>query len=93
MEIKSVTAHTKRRDAMAGSIQARVVNGVLEPLERLDLPEGEVLTITIIRLPVNVRGGGLERSAGGWKGLIDAEALKRNIYADRLIVTRPEPRR
>ena len=77
---------------MAGTIEARFANGVLEPLERLDVPEGEVLTITIIRLPVKVRGGGLERSAGGWKGLIDAEELKRNIYADRLIATRPEPR-
>jgi predicted DNA-binding antitoxin AbrB/MazE fold protein len=77
---------------MAGTIRARFANGVLEPLERLDVPEGEVLTITIIRLPVNEGGGGLERSAGGWKGLIDAEELKRNIYADRLIATRPEPR-
>jgi predicted DNA-binding antitoxin AbrB/MazE fold protein len=77
---------------MAGTIQVRFANGVLEPLERLDLHEGEVLTITIIRLPVKGRGDGLERSAGGWKGLIDAEELKRDIYADRLIVTRPEPR-
>jgi hypothetical protein len=46
--------------------------------------EGEVLTITIIRLLVKERGCGLERSAGGWKGLIDAEELKRNIYADML---------
>jgi hypothetical protein len=37
-------------------------------------------------------GSGLERSAGGWKGLIDAEELKGNIYANRLISTRPEPR-
>ena len=50
---------------MAGTIRARFVNGVLEPLERLDVPEGEVLTITIIRLPVKAGGGGLERSAGG----------------------------
>ena len=77
---------------MARTIRARFANGVLEPLERLDVPEGEVLTITIIRLPVKECGGGLERSAGGWKGLIDAEELKRNIYADRLISTRPEPR-
>jgi hypothetical protein len=34
----------------------------------------------------------LRASAGGWKGLIDAEELKRNIYADRLISTRPEPK-
>jgi predicted DNA-binding antitoxin AbrB/MazE fold protein len=77
---------------MAGTIRARVVNGVLEPLERLDVPEGEVLTITIIRLPIKEGASGLERSAGGWKGLIDAEELKRSIYADRMISTRPEPR-
>jgi predicted DNA-binding antitoxin AbrB/MazE fold protein len=90
--MKTVTYNKKRRDPMAGTIRARFANGVLEPLERLDVPEGEVLTITIIRLPVNEGEGGLERSAGGWKGLIDAEELKRNIYADRLISTRPEPR-
>jgi hypothetical protein len=56
------------------------------------MPEGEVLTITIIRLPAGEAGGGLERSAGGWTGLIDAEALKRNIYTDRVLSTRPEPR-
>ena len=42
---------------MAGTIRARFANGVLEPLERLDVPEGEVLTITIIRLPVKEGGG------------------------------------
>jgi len=31
-----------------------------------------------------------ERSAGSWAGLIDGEELIRNIYADRLISTRPE---
>jgi len=77
---------------MAGTIRAHFVNGILEPLERLDMPEGEVLTITIIRLPAGEAGGGLERSAGGWTGLIDAEELKRNIYTDRVISTRPEPR-
>lgn len=76
---------------MGGTIRARFTRGMLEPLETVDLPEGEVLTITIIRLPVPTAGG-LERSAGGWKGLIDAEELKRNIDADRLISTRPEPR-
>jgi predicted DNA-binding antitoxin AbrB/MazE fold protein len=93
MRLKTITDYTKRRDPMAGTIRARFANGVLEPLERLDVPEGEVLTITIIRLPAAGKaGGGLERSAGGWKGLIDAEAFKRNIYADRMISTRPEPR-
>ncbi len=31
-----------------------------------------------------------ERSAGSWAGLIDGEELIRNIYADRLISSRPE---
>jgi predicted DNA-binding antitoxin AbrB/MazE fold protein len=92
MRVKTMSDNKKRRDPMAGTIRARFSHGVLEPLERLDVPEGEVLTITIIRLPAGQAGGGLERSAGGWKGLIDAEELKRNIYADRMISTRPEPR-
>ena len=33
---------------------------------------------------------GFEKSAGSWAGLIDGEELIRNIYADRLISTRPE---
>ena len=77
---------------MGATIRARFSHGVLEPLEHVDIPEGEVLTLTIIRLPAKGGAGGLERSAGGWKELIDAEELKRNIYADRLIATRPEPR-
>jgi predicted DNA-binding antitoxin AbrB/MazE fold protein len=77
---------------MGTTIRARFSHGVLEPLDRLDVPEGAVVTITIIRLPATTTGSGLERSAGGWKGLLDAEELKRNIYADRLISTRPEPR-
>lgn len=32
----------------------------------------------------------LKATAGGWKDLIDAEELKRNIYEDRLITTRPK---
>lgn len=83
---------TERRDDMGATIRARFSHGVLEPLEHVDIPEGEVLTVTILRLPTKGEPGGLERSAGGWKDLIDCEELKRNIYADRLITTRPEPR-
>jgi predicted DNA-binding antitoxin AbrB/MazE fold protein len=83
MRIKTATNTKKRRDPMAGTIRARFTNGVLEPLERLDVPEGEVLTITIIRLPTGEARGGLERSAGGWERPIDAEEVIKNIYADR----------
>ena len=74
---------------MGTTVRARFSKGVLEPLERIEANEGEMFTITLIRLPAAAEAGGLERSAGGWKGLIDAEELKRNIYADRLIATRP----
>jgi len=33
-----------------------------------------------------------ERSAGRWKGTIDAEKLIKDIYEDRLISTRNEPK-
>jgi hypothetical protein len=67
---------------MAGTIRVKVKGGLLEPLETIETREGEVLTITVMRLPTAERAGGLERSAGGWKGLIDTEELKRNIPAD-----------
>lgn len=77
---------------MGVTIRARVRKGVLEPLEEIALPEGEELIVTII----GVSGGGdadaFRRCAGGWKGLVDAERLIRDIYADRLISTRPEPK-
>ena len=77
---------------MAGTIRARFANGVLEPLERLDLPEGKEVTVTIIDVPSGRNFEAFRRSAGGWKGTIDADELIKNIYADRLISTRPEPR-
>ncbi|MGH8064339.1 MAG: antitoxin family protein [Candidatus Entotheonellia bacterium] len=56
---------------MANTIRARVRGGMLEPLEALEMLEGEVVTITSIRLPAGEAAGELERSAGGWKDLID----------------------
>jgi predicted DNA-binding antitoxin AbrB/MazE fold protein len=78
---------------MAREIRARFSKGKLEPLEEIDLEEGEEVRVII---PERAKGKGmleaLRASAGGWKGLVDGEGLKRNIYADRLINTRPEPR-
>ena len=77
---------------MGGTIRARVRHGLLEPLEKLDLPEGTEVTITILDVPPERDVDAFRRSAGGWRGTIDAEKLIRDIYADRLIATRPEPR-
>jgi hypothetical protein len=53
--------------------------------------EGEEVLITISTISA-VSGDPLTETSGGWKGLIDMEALKQNIYADRLIATRPKVR-
>jgi predicted DNA-binding antitoxin AbrB/MazE fold protein len=86
------TANTRRRKAMAGTVRARVGRGVLELLEKVELPEGTEVSVTILETPVARSSEGLKRSAGAWKGLVDAEKLIENIYADRLISTRPVPR-
>lgn len=77
--------------AVSGTIRARVRDGALEPVERIDLPEGTEVTVTIVRVSPEKTGDPFERAAGGWKGLIDAEEFIRNVYQDRLISTRPEP--
>ena len=77
---------------MGNRIRARVWRGMLELLEKIDLPEGKEVTITILDVPSSEDQEAFRRSAGKWKGHVDAEALIRDIYADRLISTRPEPR-
>jgi len=74
------------------TIRARVKHGVLEPLEKVDLPEGTEVTVTIVETGKKRDPNAFLRAAGSWRGKIDAEELIRNIYADRLIFTRPEPR-
>jgi len=90
-----VVRYNRRRHAgMAKEFRARFSHGVLEPLETVDLKEGEEVQVIVVERPMKGQGmiEALRASAGGWKGLIDAEELKRNIYADRLISTRPEPK-
>ena len=77
---------------MGGTIRARVKRGVLEPLEPLELTEGEEVTLTIMPTPSRPRADWLTRTAGGWTGLVDGEKLKRDIYESRSLITRPEPR-
>lgn len=74
---------------MGKTIRARFSKGVIEPLEKVDMTEGKEITVTIMELPIpSEKEDALEASAGGWKELIDAKELKKNIYADRLISTR-----
>ena len=90
---------------MADTIRARVRRGMLELLEKLNLPEGTEVTVTIHDKSTNtvtffssstdtesVDRDAFRRSAGGWKDTVDAEALIDNIYASRLLATRPVPK-
>ncbi len=78
---------------MGETIRARVKGGILEPLEKTDLPEGKEVLITIIGLAEERDDDkAFLRSRGSWKGLVDAEKLIHEIYQDRLINTREEPK-
>jgi predicted DNA-binding antitoxin AbrB/MazE fold protein len=74
---------------MGTTIRVRYSNGALRPIERLDLAEGQELSITlepeppIVRPAIDPHGDFLERSFGAWVGLIDGEELKRRIYEAR----------
>ena len=75
---------------MITNVKARYSNGALVPLEPLDLKEGKEVTVSIedVRPP----GKALHVVAGAWKGTHDPEELLRNIYSDRLVNSRPEPK-
>ena len=79
---------------MARTIKARYRNGQIEPLETLPLEEGKEITVTVMELPAAParQAGRVGQTAGAWKGLVDAEALKQRIRENRLIQTRPEPK-
>ena len=77
---------------MSRTIRARVKQGLLEPLEAIDIPDGTEVTVTIVDVPSAEDFEAFRRAAGSWKGTLDADELIRNIYADRRIATRPEPR-
>jgi len=73
------------------TIRGRFSRGFIEPLEKLELEEGKEITLTISDTPLFKKKSlvdALKATSGGWKGLIDAEKLKKDIYSERLISTR-----
>ena len=74
---------------MSTTIRARVKGHTLELLDKVDLTEGAEVLVTILDIPSREDKEAFRRAAGGWKGTVDADAMIENIYADRLISTRP----
>jgi predicted DNA-binding antitoxin AbrB/MazE fold protein len=87
------TIYNRGKKAMAGTVRARVGRGVLELLEKIDVPEGAEVSVTIIHTSNNDDIEAFERSAGSWKGTIDTDAFIEQVYADRARPSdRPAPR-
>ncbi|PON12211.1 hypothetical protein C2W62_40775 [Candidatus Entotheonella serta] len=78
---------------MSKTVRARFKSGMLELLDHVDLPEGKEVSVTILDEAVQDDIDAFKRSAGCWKGLVDADALIEQIYADRSRPSdRPVPR-
>ena len=79
---------------MIATIRVKYANGVLTPLEPLDLEEGRELVVSFNGARTakgEEAGSGIRKARGGWKGLVDADELIRTIYADRLRGSKPAP--
>lgn len=76
---------------MVRTIKAKFSHGTFTPLDPPPpelVHEGEEVLLAIS--PIMPASGSIVReTAGSWKGLLDGEELKRHIYADRLVTTRP----
>jgi predicted DNA-binding antitoxin AbrB/MazE fold protein len=87
------TFNNRGKKIMAGTIRARVGRGILKLLGKIDIPEGKEVSVTIIDTSPKDDRDAFNRSAGSWKGTIDADALIENIYSDRARASdRPVPR-
>jgi predicted DNA-binding antitoxin AbrB/MazE fold protein len=74
------------------TIRARYRNGIIEPLEEIDLADGAEIDITVDIRPSMSREGREERflsSAGRWRDIVDEDFLN-EIYEQRKRRTRPE---
>jgi len=76
---------------MVTTVRAKFLAGHFTPIDPLPpeaVHDGDEVILTVAPAPESSRSALLD-TAGAWKGLVDAEALKRDIYASRLISTRP----
>jgi len=74
--------------ALSETIRVRVKDGVLEPLERMNLPEGKEVVISVVAVVEDPDEEAFLRSAGSWEGLVNAEEFIRQVYEDRLLNSR-----
>jgi len=71
---------------MEKKVRAIYRNGVIKPLENMDIEDRAEITITFLE-PVTTGAEGIKKSFGGWKGLIDADQFLKDIYESRKIIS------
>ena len=78
---------------MLKTIRARYRNGLIEPLEVIDLSDGAEITVTLEEISPSLsaeeRRGRFLASAGSWKDILDEKFLD-EIYRQRSLRNRPE---
>lgn len=77
---------------MLKTIKARYRNGVIEPLEEIDIEDESEIIVTIDVPPAISEEERWKRflsAAGGWKDIVDEEFLDK-IYRQRSVRNRPE---
>ena len=77
---------------MAETIRAIFKDGKFEPLDEIDLNEGEPVMLAIIKPTTEKDFTAFREAAGAWKDLIDCDKLIEDVYASRLVQSRGEPR-
>lgn len=94
-----MNTRARPKTSTANTVRAHIRRGIIAPVEALDLPDGEEVLVTIFRAPSTgtvflgrSRREAFRRVAGGWNGTMNAEALIRRIYRDRVLPNRPAPR-
>ena len=78
------------------SIRATFSNGVIKPLEKVDVSEDEEIIVTVKKKSEKAKKKSfldvLDEIREAWKGSVDYDELKKNIYESRHINTRPIPK-
>lgn len=77
---------------MEKTIRAKFKKGVIEPLEKLELKEGEEVEVTISPLSETEKTlDAIRSTAGAWRETVNCEELIKDIYESRrLSARRPE---
>ena len=76
------------------TIRAKFSQGVIKPLEKLDIQDGTEISVTIVKttdLSEEERLKRAKSAAGAWKDIPETEELKQIIYESRRTGSRIEP--